>query len=79
MVNSSTNITVSSILKNKNSFEDESRKRSRKEWLKEKLEEARKASLLQAIIDKESTNINLHISQYISSARWYFVAQTLTS
>ncbi|XP_014468148.1 PREDICTED: pre-mRNA-splicing factor Slu7-like isoform X2 [Dinoponera quadriceps] len=44
MANSLANVTVSTILKNKSSFEDEPRKKSREDWRKAKeLEEARKA------------------------------------
>lgn len=79
MVNSSSNVTVSSILKNKSSEEDEPRKKSREEWRKAKeLEEARKAGTAPAAVDEEGKDINPHIPQYISSAPWYFGAKTPT-
>lgn len=79
MMNSSTNVTVSSILKNENSSEDEPRKRSREEWRKAKeLEEARKAGTAPAAVDEEGKDINPHIPQYISSVPWYFGTQTPT-
>ncbi|KAL6446086.1 hypothetical protein ACFW04_001026 [Cataglyphis niger] len=76
MANSSANVTVSSILKNKSSFEDEPRKKSREDWRKAKeLEEARKAGTAPAAVDEEGKDINPHIPQYISATPWYFGAQ----
>lgn len=76
MVNSSANVTVSSILKNKSSFDDEPRKKSREDWRKAKeLEEARKAGTAPAAVDEEGKDINPHIPQYISATPWYFGAQ----
>jgi pre-mRNA-processing factor SLU7 len=76
MANLSTNTTVSSILKNKSSFEDEPRKKSREDWRKAKeLEEARKAGTAPAAVDEEGKDINPHIPQYISATRWYFGTQ----
>ncbi|EFN89099.1 pre-mRNA-splicing factor Slu7 [Harpegnathos saltator] len=76
MANSLTNVTVSSILKNKSSFEDEPRKKSREDWRKAKeLEEARKAGTAPAAVDEEGKDINPHIPQYISATPWYFGAQ----
>jgi len=76
MANSSANATVSSILKNKSSFEDEPRKKSREDWRKAKeLEEARKAGTAPAAVDEEGKDINPHIPQYISATPWYFGAQ----
>lgn len=79
MVNLSMNVTVSSILKNEISSEDELPKRSREEWRKAKeLEEARKAGTAPAAVDEEGKDINPHIPQYISSVPWYFGSQTPT-
>lgn len=76
MANSTANITVSSILKNKSSFEDEPRKKSREDWRKAKeLEEARKAGTAPAAVDEEGKDINPHIPQYISATPWYFGSQ----
>ncbi|XP_014467717.1 PREDICTED: pre-mRNA-splicing factor Slu7-like [Dinoponera quadriceps] len=76
MANSLANVTVSSILKNKSSFEDEPRKKSREDWRKAKeLEEARKAGTAPAAVDEEGKDINPHIPQYISATPWYFGAQ----
>ncbi|GAB1859891.1 Pre-mRNA-splicing factor SLU7 [Camponotus japonicus] len=76
MANSSANVTVSSILKNKSSFEDEPRKKSREDWRKAKeLEEARKAGTAPAAVDEEGKDINPHIPQYISATPWYFGSQ----
>lgn len=76
MANSSANVTVSSILKNKSSFDDEPRKKSREDWRKAKeLEEARKAGTAPAAVDEEGKDINPHIPQYISATPWYFGAQ----
>ncbi|XP_070170609.1 pre-mRNA-splicing factor Slu7 [Polyergus mexicanus] len=76
MANSSANVTVSSILKNKSSFEDEPRKKSREDWRKAKeLEEARKAGTAPAAVDEEGKDINPHIPQYISATPWYFGAE----
>lgn len=76
MANPSTNATVSSILKNKSSFEDEPRKKSREDWRKAKeLEEARKAGTAPAAVDEEGKDINPHIPQYISATPWYFGSQ----
>ncbi|RLU18740.1 hypothetical protein DMN91_009097 [Ooceraea biroi] len=76
MANSPANITVSSILKNKSSFEDEPRKKSREDWRKAKeLEEARKAGTAPAAVDEEGKDINPHIPQYISATPWYFGSQ----
>jgi len=67
---------VSSILKNKSSFEDEPRKKSREDWRKAKeLEEARKAGTAPAAVDEEGKDINPHIPQYISATPWYFGSQ----
>lgn len=72
----SANVTVSSILKNKSSFEDEPRKKSREDWRKAKeLEEARKAGTAPAAVDEEGKDINPHIPQYISATPWYFGSQ----
>ncbi|KYN11474.1 Pre-mRNA-splicing factor Slu7 [Trachymyrmex cornetzi] len=76
MASSSVNVTMSSILKNKSSFDDEPRKKSRKDWRKAKeLEEARKADTTLAAIDKEGNpgstiDINPHILQYVSATPW---------
>ncbi|XP_012533016.1 pre-mRNA-splicing factor Slu7 [Monomorium pharaonis] len=76
MAHSSANVTVSSILKNKSSFDDEPRKKSREDWRKAKeLEEARKAGTAPAAVDEEGKDINPHIPQYISATPWYFGAQ----
>ncbi|KAL0119466.1 hypothetical protein PUN28_007750 [Cardiocondyla obscurior] len=76
MAGSSANVTVSSILKNKSSFEDEPRKKSREDWRKAKeLEEARKAGTAPAAVDEEGKDINPHIPQYISATPWYFGSQ----
>lgn len=76
MANSLANVTVSGILKNKSSFEDEPRKKSREDWRKAKeLEEARKAGTAPAAVDEEGKDINPHIPQYISATPWYFGAQ----
>lgn len=76
MANASANVTVSSILKNKSSFEDEPRKKSREDWRKAKeLEEARKAGTAPAAVDEEGKDINPHIPQYISATPWYFGSQ----
>ncbi|XP_011167880.1 pre-mRNA-splicing factor Slu7 [Solenopsis invicta] len=76
MANLSANMTVSSILKNKSSFDDEPRKKSREDWRKAKeLEEARKAGTAPAAVDEEGKDINPHIPQYISATPWYFGAQ----
>ncbi|XP_011140762.2 pre-mRNA-splicing factor Slu7 [Harpegnathos saltator] len=76
MANSLANVTVSNILKNKSSFEDEPRKKSREDWRKAKeLEEARKAGTAPAAVDEEGKDINPHIPQYISATPWYFGAQ----
>lgn len=76
MANSLANVTVSSILKNKSSFEDEPRKKSREDWRKAKeLEEARKAGTAPAAVDEEGKDINPHIPQYISATPWYFGSQ----
>ncbi|XP_077266881.1 pre-mRNA-splicing factor Slu7 [Temnothorax americanus] len=76
MATSSANVTVSSILKNKSSFDDEPRKKSREDWRKAKeLEEARKAGTAPAAVDEEGKDINPHIPQYISATPWYFGAQ----
>lgn len=76
MANSAANVTVSSILKNKSSFDDEPRKKSREDWRKAKeLEEARKAGTAPAAVDEEGKDINPHIPQYISATPWYFGAQ----
>lgn len=76
MAISSANVTVSSILKNKSSFEDEPRKKSREDWRKAKeLEEARKAGTAPAAVDEEGKDINPHIPQYISATPWYFGSQ----
>lgn len=76
MANLSANATVSSILKNKSSFEDEPRKKSREDWRKAKeLEEARKAGTAPAAVDEEGKDINPHIPQYISATPWYFGSQ----
>ncbi|KYN08387.1 PREDICTED: pre-mRNA-splicing factor SLU7 [Cyphomyrmex costatus] len=73
MASSSANVTVSSILKNKSSFDDEPRKKSREDWRKAKeLEEARKAGTAPAAVDEEGKDINPHIPQYISATPWYF-------
>ncbi|XP_039314133.1 pre-mRNA-splicing factor Slu7 [Solenopsis invicta] len=70
-----TNLTVSSILK-KSLFDNEQRKKSRKDWRKAKeLEEARKAGTAPAVVDEEGRDINPHIPQYISMPPWYFGAQ----
>jgi len=60
-MNSSTNMTMANILKNKNSFEDKLFQRSRKEWRKENLKEAKKAGMLQSSLTKKCKNINPHI------------------
>ena len=62
-MNSSTNMTMVNILKNKNSFEDKLLKRSRKEWRKETkgLKEAKKTGMLQSSLTKKCKNINPHI------------------
>ncbi|KAG5344994.1 SLU7 factor, partial [Acromyrmex heyeri] len=76
MAGSSANVTVSSILKNKSSFDDEPRKKSREDWRKAKeLEEARKAGTAPAAVDEEGKDINPHIPQYISATPWYFGSQ----
>ncbi|KYQ46367.1 Pre-mRNA-splicing factor SLU7 [Trachymyrmex zeteki] len=76
MAGSSANVTVSSILKNKSSFDDEPRKKSREDWRKAKeLEEARKAGTAPAAVDEEGKDINPHIPQYISATPWYFGTQ----
>ncbi|XP_012257725.2 pre-mRNA-splicing factor Slu7 [Athalia rosae] len=76
MANPSANLPVSSILKNKSSFEDEPRKKSREDWRKAKeLEEARKAGTAPAAVDEEGKDINPHIPQYISATPWYFGAE----
>lgn len=76
MANLTANTTVSSILKNKSSFEDEPKKKSREDWRKAKeLEEARKAGTAPAAVDEEGKDINPHIPQYISATPWYFGSQ----
>lgn len=76
MANPLANVPVSKILKNKSSFEDEPRKKSREDWRKAKeLEEARKAGTAPAAVDEEGKDINPHIPQYISATPWYFGAQ----
>ncbi|XP_012284202.1 pre-mRNA-splicing factor SLU7 [Orussus abietinus] len=76
MANPLTNVPVSEILKNKSTFEDEPRKKSREDWRKAKeLEEARKAGTAPAAVDEEGKDINPHIPQYISATPWYFGAQ----
>jgi len=68
MVNSSINMTMANILKNKNSFENKLLKRSRKEWRKEKLKEARKIGMLQLSLTK-SARTSIHI--FFSISAWY--------
>lgn len=68
-----TNLPVSQILRTKNDFDDEPKKKSREDWRKAKeLEEARKAGTAPAAVDEEGKDINPHIPQYISSAPWYY-------
>ncbi|CAL7937975.1 unnamed protein product [Xylocopa violacea] len=76
MANTLVNVPVSKIIKNKSSFEDEPKKKSREDWRKAKeLEEARKAGTAPAAVDEEGKDINPHIPQYISATPWYFGAQ----
>ncbi|XP_063977774.1 pre-mRNA-splicing factor Slu7-like [Diachasmimorpha longicaudata] len=75
MANDVRNVPISQILKNKSTFEDEPRKKSREDWRKAKeLEEARKAGTAPAAVDEEGNDINPHIPQYISATPWYFGA-----
>lgn len=54
MANPVRNVPISEILKNKSTFEDEPRKKSREDWRKAKeLEEARKAGTAPAAVDEE--------------------------
>ena len=66
---------VSKLIKEKrgeDDLDDESKKRSRDDFKKQKeLEEQRKLGNAPAAVDESGKDINPHIPQYISEAPWY--------